>query len=93
MLEQFLHEQLEIAFNFGIPKPEMPDSITQNLNPAFELRPYQEDAYTSFIHYFNNDLPNKEKPLHLLFNMATGRRLSWKTVKHRCNGETKAAET
>ena len=72
MLEQFLHEQLEIAFNFGIPKPEMPDSITQNLNPEFELRPYQEDAYASFIHYFNNDLPNKETPLHLLFNMATG---------------------
>ena len=72
MLEQFLHEQLEIAFNFGIPKPEMPDSITQNLNPEFELRPYQEDAYASFIYYFNNDLPNKEKPLHLLFNMATG---------------------
>ena len=72
MLEQFLHEQLEIAFNFGIPKPEMPESITQNLNPEFELRPYQEDAYASFIHYFNNDLPGKEKPLHLLFNMATG---------------------
>ncbi len=72
MLEQFLHEQLEIAFNFGVPKPEMPDSITQNLNPAFELRPYQEDAFASFIHYFNNDLAGKEKPLHLLFNMATG---------------------
>ena len=72
MLEQFLHEQLEIAFNFGIPKPEMPESITQNLNPDFELRPYQEDAFASFIHYFNNDLPGKEKPLHLLFNMATG---------------------
>ena len=72
MLEQFLHEQLEIAFNFGIPKPEMPDSITQNLNPMFELRPYQEDAFASFIHYFDNDLPGKEKPLHLLFNMATG---------------------
>ena len=72
MLEQFLHEQLEIAFNFGVPKPEMPDSITQNLSPAFELRPYQEDAYASFIHYFNNDLAGKEKPLHLLFNMATG---------------------
>ena len=72
MLEQFLHEQLEIAFNFGIPKPEMPESIAQNLNPTFELRPYQEDAFASFIHYFNNDLPNKEKPLHLLFNMATG---------------------
>ena len=72
MLEQFLHEQLEIAFNFGIPKPEMPESIAQNLNPTFELRPYQEDAFASFIHYFNNDLPNKEKPVHLLFNMATG---------------------
>ena len=72
MLEQFLHEQLEIAFNFGIPKPEMPESIAQNLNPTFELRPYQEDAYASFIHYFNNDLPGKENPLHLLFNMATG---------------------
>ena len=72
MLEQFLHEQLEIAFNFGIPKPEMPNSITQNLNPEFELRPYQEDAFASFIHYFNNDLPGKETPLHLLFNMATG---------------------
>ena len=22
MLEKFLHEQLEIAFNFGIPKPD-----------------------------------------------------------------------
>ena len=31
MLEQFLHEQLEIAFNYGVPKPEMPSSITQNL--------------------------------------------------------------
>ena len=72
MLEQFLHEQLEIAFNFGVPKPEMPSSITQNLSPAFELRLYQEDAFASFIHYFNNDLSGKEKPLHLLFNMATG---------------------
>lgn len=72
MLEQFLHEQLEIAFNFGIPKPEMPESITQNLSPEFERRPYQEDAFASFIHYYDNDLPGKEKPLHLLFNMATG---------------------
>ena len=72
MLEQFLHEQLEIAFNFGVPKPQMPDRITQNLNPAFKLRSYQEEAFASFTHYFNNDLPGKEKPIHLLFNMATG---------------------
>ena len=72
MLEQFLHEQLEIAFNYGVPKPEISGSITQNLSPVFELRPYQEDAFASFVHYFNTDLPGKEKPLHLLFNMATG---------------------
>ena len=72
MLEQFLHEQLEIAFNYGVPKPEIPSSITQNLSSEFELRPYQEDAFASFVHYFNTDLPGKEKPLHLLFNMATG---------------------
>ena len=39
LLIYILIEQLEIVFNFGDPKPEMPDSITQNLNPAFELRP------------------------------------------------------
>ena len=72
MLNQFLHEQLTIAFDYGVPKPEIPSSITQNLNPAFELRDYQKDAFASFIHYFNNDLPSKEKPIHLLFNMATG---------------------
>ena len=72
MPNQFLHEQLTIAFEYGVPKPEMPSSITQNLNPAFELRDYQKEAFASFIHYFNNDLPGKEKPIHLLFNMATG---------------------
>ena len=72
MLNKFLHEQLTIAFEYGAPKPEIPSSITQNLNPVFELRDYQKDAFASFIHYFNNDLPGKEKPIHLLFNMATG---------------------
>ena len=72
MSEQFLYEQLTIAFEYGVTKPEMPGSIAQNLNPTFELRPYQEDAFARFIHYFNNDLPSKEKPVHLLFNMATG---------------------
>ena len=72
MLNQFLHEQLMIAFQYGAPKPEMPGSITKNLNSTFEPRDYQKDAFASFIHYFNNDLPGKEKPIHLLFNMATG---------------------
>ena len=52
MLEQFLHEQLKIAFNYGVPKPEMPSSITQNLNPAFELRDYQKEA-SDEAHHIN----------------------------------------
>lgn len=72
MTEPYLYQQLETAFRFGVPKPEIPDSITQNINPTFELREYQIDAFARFIHCLNNDFPGKEIPLHLLFNMATG---------------------
>lgn len=72
MSDQFLFQALDNAFRYGVLKPEMPDSITQNLNPALPLRPYQEDAFTYFLHYFNNDFPDKEIPMHLFFNMATG---------------------
>jgi len=72
MTEQFLYERLTNAFEFGVSKPEMPDSITQNLNPKFELREYQVEAFARFIHYFSGNFPGKENPLHLLFNMATG---------------------
>ncbi|MCY4402274.1 MAG: DEAD/DEAH box helicase family protein [Candidatus Poribacteria bacterium] len=70
MSEQFLYQELATVFRYGVPKPEMPESITRNLNPALPLRPYQEDAFAYFFHYFN--LPDKEIPTHLLFNMATG---------------------
>ncbi len=72
MAEQFLYERLTNAFEFGVPKPEMPDSITQNLHPKFEIRDYQTEAFARFIHCLNTDFPGKRKPLHLLFNMATG---------------------
>ena len=72
MTEQFLYERLTNAFEFGVPKPEMPDSITQNLKPAYQLRPYQVEAFARFIHCLNTDFPGKRTPLHLLFNMATG---------------------
>ena len=56
---------------------EIPDSITQNLNPVFEIREYQVKAFARFIHCFNNhcfnnDSENETEGLHLLFNMATG---------------------
>ena len=72
MSEQFLYEQLDTLSNFGMLKKEMPDSITQNLHPVYELRPYQMEAFTRFIHCLNKDFPGKRNPLHLLFNMATG---------------------
>ena len=72
MSDQFLYQKLTNAFEFGLPKPEVPESITRNLNPALPLRPYQESAFAYFIHYFNNDFSDKEIPMHLLFNMATG---------------------
>ena len=73
MSDQFLYQKLANAFEVGFPKPEMPESITRNLNPALPLRPYQEDAFAYFLQYFNSDFPpDKEIPIHLLFNMATG---------------------
>ena len=72
MSQQFLYEQLDTLSDFGMLKKEMPDSITQNLKSTYELRPYQVEAFTRFIHCLNNDFPSKRKPLHLLFNMATG---------------------
>ena len=72
MPEQFLYERLTNAFEFGVPKPEIPNSITQNLKPTYQLRPYQVEAFARFIHCLNTDFPGKRKPLHLLFNMATG---------------------
>jgi type III restriction enzyme len=49
---------------------ELPDYIAANLNPAFELRPYQINAFRNFItHYENEGCPN---PVQTLFHMATG---------------------
>jgi len=72
MPEQFLYEQLDTLSQWGNIKKEVPGSITQNLNPKYELRPYQVDAFARFFHCYKSDFPNKAYPLHFLFNMATG---------------------
>ena len=46
---------------------EIPDFLKDNLNPSFELRPYQVEAFTCFFHCLNNDFPGKNWPLHFLF--------------------------
>ena len=71
MAEKFLYET--ILEEFGrrtIQNTEIPDYLKDNLNPKFELRPYQEEAFARFFLCFENDFDGKE--LHLLFNMATG---------------------
>ena len=75
MSDLFLYQRLDVLSEFelwNLVDREIPDSITQNLNPAFEIRPYQEEAFVRFIHCFNKGFEGKCLPLHLLFNMATG---------------------
>ena len=72
MPEQFLYQELDTLSRYGGLEKEVPDSVTQNLNPKYELRPYQMEAFARFFFCHKNDFPNKTYPLHLLFNMATG---------------------
>lgn len=72
MPEQFLYEQLDGASKMGFLKKEIPDFVIENLNPEFELRQYQKEAFERFFHCYNDEFENKECPLHFLFNMATG---------------------
>lgn len=69
---KFLYEELDTLSNWGSIPKAVPASVTQNLNPRYELRPYQVEAFARFFHCYKNDFPNKTYPLHFLFNMATG---------------------
>ena len=66
MPEQFLYERLDAASSMGFLKKEIPDSVAQNLNPGFELRPYQEEAFARFLYCYKNDYSGKTRPLHSL---------------------------
>ena len=72
MAEQFLYQRLDNVSEMGFLEKEIPSYLKDNLNPKFDLRPYQEEAFARFFYCFDNHFPGKEKPLHLLFNMATG---------------------
>lgn len=72
MPEQFLYEQLDTVSKLGFLDKTIPEVVTLNLNPRYDLRPYQVDAFARFFHCHNKDFPGKAHPLHLLFNMATG---------------------
>ncbi len=67
----FLFQQMDSIRDFSpTAYKELPDIIPQNLNPVFELRPYQEDAFRNFVTFYESDrCPN---PTQVLFHMATG---------------------
>lgn len=50
---------------------ELPSYITNNLNPNFEIRDYQKEAFNRFDFYLNT-YKKRVKPTQLLFQMATG---------------------
>lgn len=65
----FLHEKIDVLRENGH-ATEMPAFIPTNLNPAFELRPYQITAFENFITHFES--PKCPRPTQVLFHMATG---------------------
>ena len=69
MSQNFLYEEYNIL-STRIEKT-IPSFVIENLNTDFELRKYQVEAFARFFDYLNN-YQNKEYPIHLLFNMATG---------------------
>jgi len=72
MTDKILYEELDAVSKMGFLKKEVPDFLKDNLNPKFELRPYQIEAFARFFHCLDREFPGKDWPLHFLFNMATG---------------------
>lgn len=72
--EQTLHEKLTNAirseFN-PLVLPSLTDFVKKNVNQTIEIRPYQDEALRRFI-FLMEDYKARQKPTHLLFNMATG---------------------
>lgn len=65
----FLYEKIDALRGYGN-IAALPSYISDNLNPNFELRPYQKQAFENFITYFESN--NRPKPMQVLFHMATG---------------------
>ena len=56
-----------------IERTELPATVTGNLNPAFNIRPYQLRAFQFYLNYWHEVFEGKPRQNHqLLFHMATG---------------------
>lgn len=65
----YLYEKIDALREYGS-SVTLPTYIPENLNPNFELRPYQKQAFENFITFFESS--NRPKPTQVLFHMATG---------------------
>lgn len=78
---KFLFDNIKSEFGRELRKDKDYPYVNDNLNPKFELREYQKEAFNRFyLYYENDDTEEYIKPTdnnHLCFNMATG---SGKTV-------------
>ncbi|MDD2935340.1 MAG: DEAD/DEAH box helicase family protein [Candidatus Pacebacteria bacterium] len=64
-----LHEQIKNAIEFGTPKPEIPEYISNNLKyPFFD---WQKEAF-QYLLLNEKKTEGKNESTHLMFNMATG---------------------
>lgn len=70
----FLYDTLVQEFGKrAIAQVAVPNYITDNIKSTFSQRLYQAEAFQRFILCHSEDFKGKpNKPLHLLFNMATG---------------------
>ena len=70
----FLHEKLVEEFGKRvIARVPVPNYITDNLKTGYGQRPYQIESFQRYILCHTEDFSGKpKKPLHLLYNMATG---------------------
>lgn len=70
----FLYDTLVKEFGKReIARVEVPNYVLDNLKPGYGQRPYQIESFQRFILCYNEGFDGKpKKPLHLLYNMATG---------------------
>lgn len=70
----FLFEEYNLYSKRNFISKKLPSYITDNLRRKFVLRPYQIEAFTRFIYFYELDEADdkQKRPYHLLYNMATG---------------------
>ncbi|KKW33613.1 MAG: Type III site-specific deoxyribonuclease [Parcubacteria group bacterium GW2011_GWA2_53_21] len=69
-----LHQEFDSTLNVvgkDFFKTKVPALLVDNLTMSAELREYQREGIGRLIYYLT-EYPNKKKPFHLLFHMATG---------------------